>query len=374
MKKGEKDTMHKVLVSGYYGFGNTGDEAILEAIVESLKKLNNSIQITALSADPEMTRKLHGISAVKRTSPLSILKEIIASDLVISGGGGLLQDVTSSRSIPYYLMIVYMAKKMGKKVMFYANGVGPVYRDINKRMIRLVGNTVDLISVRDEHSKKELENLGVKKPPLVVTADPAFVLEPIKDEEGFSILNEQKIVLDDSRIKVGISLRPWNLGRSREIIAGACDYVSKTFGADIVFLPMQFPKDFYESLEVMKLMKNRAHILEKPMGPRELLWLSGKMDLIFGMRLHALIFGAMMGVPLLGLIYDPKVEHFLDMVNQPSAGKPGELDIIKLCSLLEEALKHKEETRNFLLNVKEELKDKAFENAVLAMELLEGHI
>ncbi|MCR4431778.1 MAG: polysaccharide pyruvyl transferase CsaB [Tepidanaerobacteraceae bacterium] len=374
MKKGEKDTMHKVLVSGYYGFGNTGDEAILEAIAESLKKLNNSIQITALSADPEMTRKLHGISAVKRTSPLSILKEIIASDLVISGGGGLLQDVTSSRSIPYYLMIVYMAKKMGKKVMFYANGVGPVYRDINKRMIRLVGNTVDLISVRDEHSKKELENLGVKKPPLVVTADPAFVLEPIKDEEGFSILNQQKIVLDDSRIKVGISLRPWNLGRSREIIAGACDYVSKTFGADIIFLPMQFPKDFYESLEVMKLMKNRAHILEKPMSPRELLWLSGKMDLIFGMRLHALIFGAMMGVPLLGLIYDPKVEHFLDMVNQPSAGKPGELDIIKLCSLFEEALKHKEETRNLLLNVKEELKDKAFYNAVLAMELLEGHI
>ncbi|MDI3480565.1 MAG: hypothetical protein PWQ97_220 [Tepidanaerobacteraceae bacterium] len=374
MKKGEKDTMHKVLVSGYYGFGNTGDEAILAAIVESLKKLNNNIEITALSADPDMTRKLHGISAVKRTSPLNILKEITRSDLVISGGGGLLQDVTSSRSIPYYLFIVYMAKKMGKKVMFYANGVGPVYREINKRMIKLVGNTVDLITVRDNASKEQLENLGVRKPPLLVTADPAFVLEPVKDEKGFSILRENKIMLDDARIKVGISLRPWNLGRGREIIAKACDYMAKTFSADIVFLPMQFPKDYNESLEVMKLMKQEAHVLEKPMGPRELLWVSGKMDLIFGMRLHALIFGAMMGVPLLGLIYDPKVEHFLDMVKQPSAGRPGELDIIKLCSLLEEVLKHKEETRSFLLKIKEELREKALRNAELALELLEGHI
>lgn len=366
--------MHKVLVSGYYGFGNTGDEAILAAIVESLKKLNSNIQITALSADPDITTKLHGIFSVKRTSPLHILKEIAGADLVISGGGGLLQDVTSSRSIPYYLFIVYMAKKMGKKVMFYANGVGPVFRDINKRLIRLVGNTVDLITVRDEHSKKELENLGVKNPPLVVTADPAFVLEPVKDEEGFSILNENKIFLDDSRIKVGISLRPWNLGKSREIIAGACDYLAKTVNADIVFLPMQFPKDYNESLEVMKLMKSKADILEKPMDPRELLWLSGKMDLIFGMRLHALIFGAMMGVPLVGLIYDPKVEHFLARVNQPSAGRPGELDLIKLCHLLEETLKQKEERRNFLLNIKEELREKAFKNAILALDLLEGHV
>lgn len=372
MKEGEKDTMRKVLVSGYYGFGNAGDEAILLAIVESLKKLNNNIKLTALSADPAMTEKLYGISAVSRTSPLQILKEIARADLVISGGGGLLQDVTSSRSIPYYLFIVYMAKKIGKKVMFYANGVGPVYRDINKRMIKLVGNMVDLITVRDENSKRELEKLGVTNPPLMVTADPAFVLDSVQDEEGFKILREQNIALDDSRVKVGVSLRPWNLNKSREVIAGACDYLIKTFNADIVFLPMQFPKDYDESLEVMKLMRGKAKILEKPLGPRELLWVTGRMDLIFGMRLHALIFGAMMGVPLVGLIYDPKVEHFLQRVNQISAGKPGDLDIVRLCHLLEETIRQKEERRRFLMEKKEELKNLAMENARLALNLLEG--
>lgn len=372
MKEGEKDTMLKVLVSGYYGFGNAGDEAILLAIVESLKKLNKNIQLTALSADPDMTEKLHGISAVSRTSPLQVLKEIARADLVISGGGGLLQDVTSSRSIPYYLFIVYMAKKMGKKVMFYANGVGPVYRDINKRMIKLVGNMVDLITVRDENSKQELEKLGVTNPPLMVTADPAFVLDSIQDEEGFKILQEQNLTLEDSHIKVGVSLRPWNLNKSREIVAGACDYLIKTFNADIVFLPMQFPKDYNESREVMKLMKGKARILEKPLGPRELLWITGKMDLVFGMRLHAMIFGAMMGVPLVGLIYDPKVEHFLARVNQLSAGEPGELDLIKLCHLLEETIRQKEERRSFLLEKKEELRELALENARLALDLLEG--
>jgi len=319
-----------------------------------------------------MTGRLHGISSVSRTSPLHILKEIARADLVISGGGGLLQDVTSSRSIPYYLFVVYMAKKMGKKVMFYANGVGPVYRDINKRMIKLVGNMVDLITVRDENSKKELEKLGVKNPPVMVTADPAFVLEPVRDEEGLALLAEQKIALDDSRIKVGVSLRPWNLSKSREIIAGACDYLAKTFNAGIMFLPMQFPQDYNESCEVMKLMKSKPCILEKPLGPRELLWMSGKMDLIFGMRLHALIFGAMMGVPLVGLIYDPKVEHFLNRVSQPSAGEPGKLDIIKLCHLLDETLRQKEKRRSALLEKKDELRELAMENARLALDLLEG--
>lgn len=371
MKEGERDTMHKVLVSGYYGFGNAGDEAILSAIVKSLKKLNKNISITALSADPDMTRRLHGISAVSRTSPFQVMKEIARADLVISGGGGLLQDVTSSRSIPYYLFIVYMAKKMGKKVMFYANGVGPVYRDFNKRMIKLVGNMVDLITVRDENSKEELRKLGVVNPKLIVTADPAFVLDPIQDEEGVKLLREQNIAIDDSALKVGVSLRPWNLSKSREIIAGACDYLIKTFNADIFFLPMQFPKDYQESLEVMKLMKGKAQIFKEPLTPRQLLWVSGKMDLIFGMRLHAMIFGAMMGVPLVGLIYDPKVEHFLARVHQLSAGKPGELDLVKLCHLLEEALGQREQQQKFLQEKREELRRLAMENARLAMDLLE---
>lgn len=370
MKRGER-LMQRVLVSGYYGFGNAGDEAILMAIVDSLKKLKSDIEITALSADPQKTKEYYGINAVQRTSPLAIIREISKADLVISGGGGLLQDVTSNRSIPYYLFILYLAKKMNKKVMFYANGVGPVLREINKSMIKRVGNMVDLITVRDEQSRKELENLGVSKPPIIVTADPAFALKPISDEEGAELLKRLDINLYSERMKVGISVRPWNLNKNREIIAKACDYLIKGRDSEVIFIPMQHPKDYYESLEIVKLMKEEAKVVAEPLSPREILWLCGKMDLIFGMRLHALIFGAMMEVPLVGLVYDPKVEHFLQRIEQPSAGKPGDLDLIGLCNLLEEAISDTDKSQKQLQKKKEELTVLANENAKLAIKLLE---
>jgi len=370
MKKGKK-AVSRVLVSGYYGFGNAGDEAILIAIVDSLKKLKKNIEITALSADPLKTMERYGIRAVQRTNPFAIIREISRADLVISGGGGLLQDVTSNRSIPYYLFILYLAKRLNKKVMFYSNGVGPVFREMNKGMIKLVGNMVDLITVRDAQSKKELESLGVTKPPIIVTADPAFVLKPIEDERGYNLLKTLNISLTDRRPRIGVSVRPWNLNKSREIIAKACDYLIKSHNADIIFLPMQYPNDYYESLEVMKLMNESAKIVPEPMDPREVLWLCGKMDIIFGMRLHALIFGAMNEVTLVGLVYDPKVEYFLKRVGQLSAGKPGDLDLISLCNLLEKALGDIPKNKRILQEKKEELKVLAEENAKLAVKLLE---
>ena len=213
--------------------------------------------------------------------------------------------------------------------------------------------------------------MGISKPPVIVTADPAFVLSPIEDASGEMIIQEQGITLEEGCPKIGISLRPWNLEKSHKIIAGACDYLIKNHNASIIFLPMQFPKDYDESLKVIKHMKGCAQIPKTPMGPKELLWLSGKMDMIFGMRLHALIFGAMMCVPLVGLIYDPKVEYFLHRVNQPSAGKPGELDLVTLCHLLEDALLQKEKTKEQLLETKKELEELAMENAVYAASLME---
>lgn len=371
MKKGEK-SMRRVLVSGYYGFGNTGDEAILMAIVESLKKFKSDIEITALSAKPLSTQKQYDIKAVQRTSPIAIIREIARTDLVISGGGGLLQDITSNRSIPYYLFILYVAKKLNKKVMFYANGVGPVLRDINKRMIKIVGNMVDLITVRDEQSKREFENLGISNPPIIVTADPAFALNSIDDEAGYKMLEKLDIKITDKRPRIGVSVRQWNLNKSRKIIASACDYLIQSHKANIIFLPMQFPNDYQESLEVMKLMKEKASIIPRFMDPRGVLWLSGKMDLIFGMRLHALIFGAMNEVPLVGLVYDPKVENFLQRVEQPSAGKPGDFDLVALCKLLEQALNNSSKSQEILHEKKQQLAVLAWENARLAIDLLEG--
>lgn len=206
---------------------------------------------------------------------------------------------------------------------------------------------------------------------MIVTADPAFVLKPIDDAVGYCLLEKLKISLREDHPRIGVSVRPWNLNKSREVIAKACDYLVKSHNADVIFLPMQYPNDYFESLEVMKLMKEPATIVSGAMDPRELLWLCGKMDIMFGMRLHALIFGAMNEVPLLGLVYDPKVEYFLERVEQLSAGKPGDLDLISLCNLLEKTLSEIPKSKKILQEKREELKLLAEENAKLAVNLLE---
>ena len=91
-----------VLISGYYGFGNLGDEAILESIIRELEKSVSKDKIVVLSNDPEKHRKTYGVAAVTRWKLASLLKLLPKAKLFISGGGGLFQDTNSPGSTIYY--------------------------------------------------------------------------------------------------------------------------------------------------------------------------------------------------------------------------------------------------------------------------------
>ena len=117
----------RIAVSGYYGFKNAGDDAILMALVTTLRALAPGVEITVFSNSPAETRQLYGVRAVNRWNPFRVIWALLHSDLLLSGGGGLLQDVTGGgvRSICYYLMVVLLALVVGKPVVYYAQGVGP---------------------------------------------------------------------------------------------------------------------------------------------------------------------------------------------------------------------------------------------------------
>ncbi len=154
----------KILISGYYGFDNSGDDAILKAIVKDIKRIGGEdVRIIALSNNPSCTEEIYGIEAVNRFGIKGVVKAIKDCDLFISGGGSLLQDVTSTRSLLYYITLMKLAKLYKKPVMVYANGIGPINRSINRVLTRNILNKVDLITLRDEDSKIFLEELGVKK-------------------------------------------------------------------------------------------------------------------------------------------------------------------------------------------------------------------
>ena len=118
--------MVNILISGYYGFDNIGDESILRTLVSSLREHIPDCSLTVLSHNPASTREKYGVEAVDRMSPMAILRAVKKCDMLISGGGSLLQDVTSSKSLHYYLSIIRCAEFFHKKVFIYSQDIRPI--------------------------------------------------------------------------------------------------------------------------------------------------------------------------------------------------------------------------------------------------------
>ena len=184
--------MKRIVVSGYYGSKNAGDEAMLAAMIEVLSELDPQVNITVISADPEDTRKRHGVHAVSWLSLSEIVGALRSADLLVSGGGSLLQNVTSGRSLYYYLGVIWLAERLGVPVMLYAQGIGPVCGGLARGLMRRIAGDAALITVRDHGSYEEIENLGVKKPPVLVTADPVLAIHPVDLGIGRGILKKAK--------------------------------------------------------------------------------------------------------------------------------------------------------------------------------------
>lgn len=313
--------MIKLLIAGYHGFGNCGDEAILQAMVTNIRKLPVDVDITALSYKPEFTEKEYNIKSVQRFKATEVFKAIRESQIVLSGGGTLLQDGTSTRSLIYYLSIIKIAKLMGKRVMLYANGIGPVSGKLNRRLVKLVVNGVDFITLREKLSEGDLKAIGVKKPNITVTADPAFSLESVSDAVARNILASEGVPTD--KPMVGVSVRAWSKAKYGDDfvikLARVCDELVKQ-GKTVVLLPMEYPRDLEISSKLMDNMTQRAYCLKNRYTPSQILGIVGCFDVMISMRLHTLIFAAVKNIPMLGVIYDPKVEYYLRELEMPVAG------------------------------------------------------
>ncbi len=354
----------KIALSGYYGFDNAGDEALLSAICRSIKELEPQAEFVVFSGSPGKTMQSHGLRAVNRMNPFQVIRELLSSDLLISGGGSLLQDVTGPRSLPYYISIVALAKTLGRPVIFYAQGIGPINRDFSKWLMGKIANKVDLITLRDEDSFFLLQDLGINRPPIKVTADPVFALAP-SDSDFYKANN----IIEELGIKakrlVGVSVRPWPaLEGYQANLAQVLDKLVQR-GYQVVFIPMDYGRDWPESQRVLALMEEEGHIVHHKLSSMEHLALLSSFDLVVGMRLHSLIFAANRGVPFAGIAYDPKIEAFLKSFGL----KPLPQSSLAILEELERLLGQPELSKQISLRV-EDLRLKAEENAALALSLI----
>lgn len=354
----------RIALSGYYGFDNAGDEALLSAITMSLKRLQPDLQFLVFSGNPQKTSRLHGVQAVYYMHPAQVLKGLLSCDLLISGGGSIFQDVTSGRSLAYYISVVALAKLLGKPVIFYAQGVGPINRPFSKFLMRLVANRVDLITLRDQDSLHLLRELGVNRPEIRVTSDPVFSLIPLPDDHHAMAAKLDQLI-DSQQPLIGVSVRQWPALEGYQAELARCLDQLAERGHQVLFIPMAYPDDVAESRRVASYMKNPASIIDQDLNSREHLALISRMHFMIGMRLHALVFAASMGVPFAGISYDPKVDAFLKEFDMKPLPLQSEPMAAQLSSLLTS-----EEFRQRIAQASAGLRSRAEENARLALSLL----
>ncbi len=292
----------RVVISGYYGFGNVGDEAVLAAMLAALRTRVPQAEVVVLSGDPARTRRLHHVAAASRS--FGAFRAIAGADLFISGGGSLVQDVTSARSALYYLGVLGLATVLARATMVYAQGVGPLRRWWIRVLAGRIFNRVTVITVRDEDSGRLLVTLGVRRPAHLV-ADPALALPPAPAAQV------QDLIARRHSPRIGLALRPWDGDAYLQPLIDGLRAVRQQIGGEVVALAFHPGRDLAVSALAARALDGRV-IAGLP--PEEVLAVVGTLDLLVGVRLHALIAAAATGVPLVGLSYDPKVEEFMRRV------------------------------------------------------------
>lgn len=358
----KKIVSKKIIMSGYFGFSNSGDDAILKSIIESFKSLDPNLNIKVLSKDPDLTEREYGVAAVDRFKFFDVRKSLKAADMLISGGGSLLQDKTSSRSIWYYLLIMKLAKRYKKKVFVYSNGVGPINKKFNRNFTRRVLNKVDYITLRDKDSYDFIKSIGVNNPNIKVLSDPVFNLKEASDESV-----RKKFDINEDTVLV--SIRSWM--DDEKLISELSKFLNYLIdeGKNIVFMPMQTPRDTTISEKIAANL-NSSKIIDEKYPVEILMSLMKNADFIVAMRLHAMIYAIHQNLPFIGLSYDPKTETLLKDFDESINI---DVDAINYDDLLKAYKYIKDNRDSFISNlstINEENKKKAIEASKLALELL----
>ena len=312
-KAGRRDG---ALVCGAYGRGNAGDDAILEAIVRELRQLDPDLPVWVLSRKPRDTRQAYRVNSIYTFNVPRFLLRMEKTKLYINGGGSLMQDATSRRSLWFYLFTIAAAKLLGNRVMMYGCGIGPIQYPSNRKLCaRILQKRVDMITLRDTHSKAELESMSVTAPEIVLSADPTVILPAAEAATVDGIL--EGLGLDPAGRYIGFTLRPWPGFEGRvELLAKAADYAYETYGFTPLFLPIESRLDVGAAQQVARHMKAPHYLLNDTGSSAHVIGLFARMQVVVSMRLHALVFAAGQGVPLVGVVYDPKISSFLDYIGQ----------------------------------------------------------
>jgi polysaccharide pyruvyl transferase CsaB len=374
----------KILIAGYYGFRNTGDETILAALIRDIQTEIPGSRICVISGDPADTQILHHVDAIPWNDIQQIIKEISICNLIIMGGGGLFHDywgldkstILTSRhiGIAFYTSIAMLASIFTKPLMLYSVGVGPLLSEEGKSCVRSIADQASVISVRDQNSKETLLSLGISPSKVVVTADAAFSLKNSNVQKNWKSPGEELLL--------GVALRNWNFDVDpkyweNEVAAALDAFLEHHPEGRVEFIPFQdnneeLLDDYGIARRIQSIMHHSAHtkISERTTDILENVSRVSQCDIVLGMRLHSLIYAISSSIPLVGLVYDPKVKILLsEILNLGEYSiEISKVNRVDLSQMLDLAYANRNSLHNYLSEASKSLKEEAGRN----IELIKG--
>lgn len=309
--------MKRILISGYLGFENFGDEALLHILIKDLLEAGARLQdITVLSNNPYFTSNVYKVNSIQRWNLFEIFNTILNNNALIFIGG-IFQDKTSQRSFFYYLLQLILAKFFQKEVVFYGSGIGPLEKKSSRFLFSYAAKNVSLITVRDDYSM-QFTPFTEK---VLVTCDPVWTIEA-----DYTFQNQIPNINWEMPI-LGVSMRN-DKHLKRFHLTNMADKLSKALNSmkdwQVVLIPCMLEEDLPVMYELLNLLAKktgalgRVHLIENfnRFSISQQAGILSSCDVMVAMRYHAILVSLAYGKPVLGLIYDQKVKSLLDFASQ----------------------------------------------------------
>jgi polysaccharide pyruvyl transferase CsaB len=292
----------QAVLCGYYGKGNGGDEALL---VSMLEMLPSNVKPLVLSANPQATSKSYGVRSYDRMNSGAVVRALKESQVLILGGGSLIQDATSVRSSIYYGGIVGLAQQFGLKTIAIAQGIGPVDKPLTRWIAKRAFDSCTAVSVRDPASAALLQSWGISS---VMAPDPVWSMSATPMPEIARI--------SSPKIAVTLRLHPELTNDRLDTLISALVDLQAATGAHILLVPFQPTTDVDIAKQIQAEIGDNSQMVILS-DPKQLKGLFQGVDLAIGMRYHSLIMAVAEGCKSWAISYDPKVTKLMAEVNIP---------------------------------------------------------
>lgn len=358
----------RVTVCGYFGCGNLGDDAILSGLLRELRVCAPSLAPTVLSGDPCLDAARFGVTAYNRKNPLAVLFALLRSDALLFGGGSLLQNVTSKRSLFYYLRLIDLAQLLRRDVFFLGSGIGPLLGKRTCLRVRNALNRCRSVGLRDTDSERFLRSLGVSAERLRVSADPALLAPPPPPARAAFLIHRHRLTLGCGLFAIvlhggseAMPLIPLLLTATRTVLLRR--------GLSPVLLLFDTKHD----TAVTQTAKNRLRAPILPLSDADdaraiLSVCRGLLTL----RLHAMILASAVGTPSLGIPADPRDEKIASFARSVGALYLAQdvLSVPTLVETLERMLDEGQAIRPILTDATREMQKKASKDLANIAEMI----